>query len=253
MPENPNEGLVVFITGGGSGIGAATARYLGARGARVALFDRNAATVERVAAEIGGLAIVGDVSRAEDVDRAVAQAVERFGRLDAAVANAGVQLHQEDRPIHLTDEEAWEWTQAVNLRGVFLTGRAAVRQMLAQGSGGALVVVSSITALVGAAPQNPAYTASKAGGLALARALAVQYGSSSIRCNVVCPGALEATPNFDSHPDPEGRRERFSQQVPLGRLGRYDEIAPTIAFLCGPESSYTTGAIFTIDGGYTAR
>jgi NAD(P)-dependent dehydrogenase (short-subunit alcohol dehydrogenase family) len=188
------DGKTVLITGGGGRIGAATARRIADEGGTVALMDRADSAVERVAAAIRersgkAIALPGDVAREDDVNAAVARAVAESGRLDGMVVNAGVQLHLLDRPVHEQTLDAWDATQDVNFRGAFICCKAATRQMLEQG-GGSIVIVSSITALVGCAPQNPAYTASKGGVLALGRAMVVQYGPNGIRVNLVCPGPL---------------------------------------------------------------
>lgn len=252
------DGKVALITGAGSGIGAASARRMAAVGAAVALVGRTPATIEAVAAEIeagGGraLALPGDVAVPEQIEAAVAHTLERFGRLDILVANAAVQLHRRDRPIHELPEDAWDETHSVNLRGLYLTCRAGLRPMLAQGQGGSVILVSSVTALAGLAPQNPAYTATKGGVLALGRALAVEYGPATIRVNVVCPGALEEPPDVEQLADPAARERRLASQIPLGRLGAFAEIAPMIVFLASEEARYATGGIFVVDGGLTAR
>jgi NAD(P)-dependent dehydrogenase (short-subunit alcohol dehydrogenase family) len=246
---------VVLITGAGSGIGAATARLMAGKGAAVTLAGIPEAGVEDVAAEITatggrGLAVAADVRVESDLKTAIRRTVEKFGKLNVVVANAGVQRHTTDVDLHQMDETEWDLTQDVNLRGVMRTCKLGLAQMIEQGSGGAVVIVSSITALNGRTP-NVSYMTAKTGLLGLNRHIAVHYARHGIRCNAVCPGALEQTPDWEEHPDPEGRKKAMQAGIPLGRLARHEDIAPWIAFLASDAASYATGGVHVVDGGLT--
>ncbi len=244
---------VAMITGGGSGIGAATARRMASEGAAIVLVGIPSAGIEGVADELSqaghkALALTVDVSNGEQIANAVARTVEHFGRLDMVVASAGIQMHQEDVNLHELPEEVWDRTHDVNYRGVYLTCKYALAQFVQQGEGGAIVIVSSVTAMNGRS-NNPAYLSGKHGLIGLNRYIAVQYAKHGVRCNTVCPGALDRTPNHDRHPNPAGRQQMLTERIPLGRLGQPEEIAPLITFLCTPDASYATGAYFVVDGG----
>jgi NAD(P)-dependent dehydrogenase (short-subunit alcohol dehydrogenase family) len=246
---------VALITGAGSGIGAATAHLMAAAGAKIALAGIPAAGVEAVAQELQqagyeALALPTDVAQGQQVEAAVAETVATFGRLDIVVPNAGIQLHDQDVNLHELPEVVWDKTHDVNYRGVYLTCKYGLAQFVKQGDGGVIVIVASITALNGRSG-NPAYLAGKHGLLGLNRYIAVHYAKHGVRCNAVCPGALERTPNHNIHPDPDGREAKLRATIPLGRPGTPEDIAPFIAFLATSEAGYATGAYFVVDGGLT--
>ena len=255
MATGKLSGKVALITGAGSGIGAATARLMAAEGASIAITGIPDDGVIAVAAEIvaagsSAVAIPTDVSDPQQVEAAVDQTVESFGRLDILVSNAGIQMHREDRNLHELPEEVWDRTHDVNYKGQYFACKYGLAQMVEQGEGGVVILTASITALRGTTP-NVSYSTGKAGIVNLARHIAVHYGDRGIRANSISPGALERTPDWSDHPDPQGRERTMVEKIPLGRLGTPEDIAPFITFLATEDASYATGADFVIDGGIT--
>ncbi len=240
---------VALVTGGAAGIGWATAARLGGEGARVVLLDRSAEDLTTGAAALEGrsvdcLAVPGDVSRAEDCDRAVGEAIARWGRLDVLVANAGVRA---SGSILDASEADWDHVLGVNLRGVAYSCRAAARAMT---GGGAMVLVSSQMAVVGRASM-PIYDAAKAGVLSLTRSLAVEWASRGIRVNAVCPG-FTVTDYHTRRTEAAGGSVDGLRATKVGLLGRPadpDEMASAITFLASGDASYITATTLMVDGG----
>ena len=229
-------GRRAIVTGGASGIGAATARLLRDRGARVAVIDR-----------AGGAHIVADVRDAAAVDAAVRAAEELLGGpADVVVASAGVYRIA---PLLDIAPEDWDDVLAINLRGVFLTGRTAARRMVESVRPGAIVNLASTAALVSDAAEPTAhYNASKAGVVSLTRQMAVELAPHGIRVNCVCPGVI-ATPMLRLMDDPAAGERYLRESVPLRRLGTPEEVAEAIAWLLSDACAYVTGATLRVAGG----
>lgn len=248
------EGRAALVTGGGTGIGAATARRLAREGAGIVVLGRRREPLEAVAAELGGVAVPGDASNAEDAERAVTTAVERYGGLDILVTSAG---SEGGGAAGDADDATWQAGLQGNLTSCLVCVRAALPQLIEHG--GSIVIVSSIAALA-SGPAMAGYSTAKAGLLGLTRSLAVDYGPSGIRVNAVCPGWVR-TPMADREMDDlaairGGSREdayaAATAPVPLRRPGEPDEIAAVCAFLASGDASYVSGAVFVADGGTSA-
>ena len=247
-------GRSVFISGGSSGVGAALGRLLAGYGARVALFARTQHRLDAVVDKIAStgataLAVAGDVRRSADVAAAMATAIDRFGRIDVAVACAGIG---DRRPLEELDDASWDAYIDTNLTGAFWVCRAAGLYMRANG-GGSIVTVGSGLGLVGMAGQV-AYCASKGGMVLMTKALAAEL-APTVRVNCLAPGGIE-TPMTDSDfavtKDPAEARRRALARVPLGRFATSEEVARAIAWVASDGFSYATGSIVSMDGGTTA-
>jgi NAD(P)-dependent dehydrogenase (short-subunit alcohol dehydrogenase family) len=244
-------GKAVLVTGGASGMGAATAREFSAAGARVLIVDRNAELARQMAAELAaGPPLVGDVSDAAFCRQAVAEAVARYGRLDILVNAAGVIVRA--NALGTTDEQ-WQRVMNINVNGVFFMCRAAVAVMKEQGCG-SIVNFGSIWGEVGAAGVT-AYCASKGAVHQITRAMALDHVKDGIRINAVCPGEVD-TPMIRSErsgPVTAEIMQALADTVPLGRLAEPVEIARVVLFLSSDAASYMTGAMVNVDAGFTAR
>jgi NAD(P)-dependent dehydrogenase (short-subunit alcohol dehydrogenase family) len=244
-------GQVAVITGAASGMGAATAREFRAAGGQVVVVDRNGEWAVRVANEIeAGPPAIGDVSDSAFCNRVVETALERYGRLDVLVNAAGIIVRADALN---TSDEQWQRVMNVNVNGLFFMSRAAINPMKKQGKG-AIVNFGSIWGGVGATGVV-AYCASKGAVHQITRAMALDHVKDGIRINAVCPGEVN-TPMLAaerSGPVTAELMQRLADTVPLGRLAEPVEIARVVLFLASDAASYMTGAMVTVDAGYTAR
>ncbi len=245
----------VLITGAGSGMGRLAAELFAREGAQIVAVDVAEPALRETAASVeaeGGkiLAVPADVSVEADVERAVAEGLRAFGRLNVLYNNAGI-FPDDDTSVVDTDESVFQRVLDVNLKGVFLCCKHGIPHLIEAG-GGSIVNVASFVALVGCTVPQDAYTASKGAVLSLTRSLAVQYGPQHVRANAICPGPI-MTPLLEGlFPSEEERLKRLNR-IPLGRFGRAEDVVYAALYLASDESSWTTGATFVVDGGITVN
>ena len=251
------DGKRTIITGAASGIGLATAELFMREGAHVVIADRDLAAAEKAAAALKTkgkgrcVAMACNVAKAADVEALFAAVIKEFGRVDVLVNNAGYGIAG---TVSETSDEDWDALMDVNVRGVFLCCKHAIKAMKKSG-GGVIVNVASVVAAVGIR-NRAAYVASKGAVAALTRSIALDYVGDHIRCNAIAPGTIE-TPYYTEilarAEDPVAIKKGLEARQPMGRLGTPDEIASGILFLSCDESRFATGSILTLDGGMTAQ
>ncbi len=248
------DGKVALITGAGKGMGRVAAELFAGEGARIAVADLVRSDGEAAVAAIeaaGGTAVFVpvDVSDAPQVEAMVAATVEAFGGLHVLYNNAGI-FPADDGGTTETPESTWDTVMDVNLKGVWLGCKYGIPAMLASG-GGSIINVASFVAIMGAATAQIAYTASKGGVLSMTREIAVEYARQGIRANALCPGPIETELLAELMSDP-ARRQRRLVHIPMGRLGRAEELAKAALFLASDDASFMTGSSLVVDGGITA-
>lgn len=250
------EGKVAIVTGAAEGMGEATARLFADAGAKVLAADVNVevgeATVQRILAAGGTASFFrADVSSPADVEAMVRAAVERYGRIDCAVNNAGVK--PDNDPIASLQEAEWDRVLSVNLKGVALCLKYELAQLLAQGGEGAIVNVASVSSFR-PQPNNAAYNAAKHGVIGLTKTASLENAPLGIRVNSVCPGAIDTPMIRQSLVEVGVTEQDFAPAISLfNRFGRPDEVAQASLWLCSDLASYVTGAALAVDAGYTSR
>lgn len=243
-------GKVAVVTGGGGGIGLAAAKRMSAEGARVVIGDRDSRSGQAAADLVDGLFIPVDVADEQDVHALFNRTVAEFGKVDIAFNNAGISP-ESDRSILETPLEAWRRVQEVNLTSVYLSCRAALRHMTAQGNG-SIINTASFVAVLGSATSQISYTASKGGVLALSRELGVEFARQGIRVNALCPGPVNTPLLQELFAKDPALAARRLVHIPIGRFAAPEEIAAAVAFLASDDASFITAATFLVDGGISS-
>jgi NAD(P)-dependent dehydrogenase (short-subunit alcohol dehydrogenase family) len=240
---------VAIVTGGGSGIGKGIAQAFVREGAKVVIVGRDGKKLELAASEIGGgcRAIAADISKAADVQKLVAAAIDQFKNITILVNNAGVLLPGTAESL---SEEDFDQTFSVNVRGLWLLARAVLPHMRAAG-GGSIINIGSVLSLLGAR-NRVAYSASKGAVMAMTRAMALDHAAENIRVNCICPGIVETELVARFNLDEAARRQRVAMH-PSGRFGQPEDVAGAAVYLASDESRWTTGTALTVDGGYSAQ
>lgn len=242
---------VAIVTGGASGIGAATARLFAAEGAKLALVDQSEEGLAKVAAGLDAITIAADVSSDAQARAGVARVMEKWGRIDVLMTAAGMST---GGTVDAIDEAAWDRTFDVNVKGTFLWIHYAIQHMIAAKSGAIITIGSQ---LAQSSPgRNAAYVASKGAIASFTKTMAVDHARQGIRVNALMPGVID-TPmparSLTRYADPDKMRAYWNERHPMGRIGQPDEVAKAALFLACDDSSFVTGHLLFVDGGWTAH